>query len=728
MSELVRRQVCQLLELLQWNVAEAADNGLIVASAKYGAQRLIYCPPASQKNLPKLVRKMKPAVPDWIVVPDDYEIDDENLDSLTRLGVSRVMRPWQFMDETFRSWDQALRVMEEESNEEDGDIEPRSYRGVNEKYIRQSYRGDVRGHDSLNLCMNLEPGANGLLLIVLAQAGYGKTWLTKAYTYEAAKRYLEFPGHRISKAESSTPLPPPIPFLIPFGEYRKLASIGAVIRERMEAVGVPEYTSSAFQYLLTKGRVVLVLDGFDELLESSPYHARENLREIQQAVLGRGIMILTSRTTFFRNQRDVDSFLGTSRPTDLELIVATIDPFDDPRRLEFLTNRGATEQEIVQISRLSMGELSGGPQTLAFLLSIVREGVVPTQTTTRAEVFSEYAERVFARERDRQGFLISDEQQTAFLQDLAYETLCEDMTVLSRDLVEIATPDGVSAGDHSKLLSHYFLQPAQDGLTFEHHLVRDFFAARSIRDCLHRESVFEVLDAKLTEGTAGFLAELLSDKEVKTFVASARNRPHVYRNLLLIALEKIDRQEVGKGSTDDETARRASYLSGLLGRPSLARADLEGLEFSLLNFSGWSFGGCRARHARFVCCDLRGASGTEALSDAIFESCLRAETRDESSEEKAVSRLRRFLTLFARPGDAFSFATSELYEKDIKQKRKTFWDDDVASGLTALGFAHKERAKRSQPKLVLDRETELRDFYFRGRIEPVSDLLQRLQR
>ena len=723
MDEFANRQVVQLLRLLQWDVSEEEGTGLIEASAKFGAERRIYCPSILQHNPVKAVRKMKTAIPDWVVFPQGYRVDEKAHAALTDCGVKRVMSPWQFMDESFRSRDQALDIVQQEPEKDE--TEPRSYRGVYEKYIRQAYRGDLRGDDSLRLCQDLPPAENGALLMVLAQAGYGKTWLTKAFNYAAAMRYIDYPGHRITD-QPGQPLPPPIPFLIPFGDYRKLASVEAIVRVRMEAVGVPEYTTAAFRYLVSKGRVLLILDGFDELLESSPYHARENLREIQQAVQGNGQLILTSRTTYFRNQSDVDRFMGSDRPTGLELLVVTLEPFDERRRDQFLKNRGATKSEVSRISRLAMGELSGGPQTLSFLLEIVREGAIPADTSTRAVVFGKYAELVFARERKRQGFSVSDEQQASYLKDLAYETLCEDVTALPRELVEIATPEGLSIDDHNKLLGHYLLEPAQDGLAFEHHLVRDFFAAVSICDRLKSSEPTRVFELKITDGAAGFLAELLSDEQLNAYIAAGRASPVVHRNLLAIALKKVDREPAG-ASTIDETANRTAYLRQLIGESTLAGTDLSGLEFSLLNFSGWSFKGCRARNTRIICCDLREAKDTDSLSEARLEDCLLREDVDESVRTRASLRLRRFMTLFGQPSDAFSFATTEVYEDDLIHRRRAFWNDDTASALTALGFAHWVKAKRKR-KLVLDREADLRDFVFRGNTEGVGQLLDRLQK
>jgi hypothetical protein len=679
-------------------------------------------------NLVKYVRKLEGPEPEWLVVPDDYVVDAETCTALRALGVTHIMRLWQMMDETFRSWDQATRVMDEDDAPQVDEIEPRSPRGVFEQYIPQSYRGDMQGNDCLDLCLTLRPAADGVLLMVLGQAGYGKTWLTKAYNFAAARRYLQSTSHDITDPDSLSGPPPPIPFVIPFGEYRKLASVGAIVRERLEAVGVPEYTTPAFQHLLTRGRIVLVLDGFDELLESSPFHARENLKEIQQAVHGRGIMVLTSRTTLFRNQRDVESFLGTDRPTALQLAVVTLDAFDATRRGQFLKSRGASSKEIEQISRVSMGDLSGGPQTLSFMLKIVREGVSPTETRTRADVFEKYANHVFDRERTRQGFDIPDMQQTVFLEDIAFEILSEDVGVITKDLVELATPSDVSVDDQSKLTGHYFLQPDREGvgLTFEHHLVRDFFAAQAIRRRLESHGPERAFDVKLTEGAAGFLGELLGDGDLTELLRSTESNARAYRNLMMVALDRIEREESTSTVSQDEMARRAKRLSDLIGGTSLSRRDLGGLEFSLYDFTGWSFTDSRARDARFSSCDLRGASGVESLADATLQDCLLQKVHDLSAEERAKEQLRRFMSLFARSGNAFSFATSELYERDTKEKRKSYWDEEVASSLTALGFAHKERAKKSQLKLVLDREKELREFYFKGQTEGVQALLRRL--
>ena len=104
-----------------------------------------------------------------------------------------------------------------------------------------------------------------------------------------------------------------------------------MILTSLEQKGITDYHSNAFAYLVSQRRVVLILDGFDELLDERPEEARKNLRELIETLEGRGKVIVTARSTFFRTSDDVADFLENYLDAD-QVAAVDLEPFDSSQR------------------------------------------------------------------------------------------------------------------------------------------------------------------------------------------------------------------------------------------------------------------------------------------------------------------------------------------------------------------------------------------------------------
>ena len=146
--------------------------------------------------------------------------------------------------------------------------------------------------------------ANGLgrrVSIVLAPAGLGKSKLTHILAKRIARTY-------VNTTDSQKP---PIPFLIPFGKFRTgTQDFTGLIHSRLNEDGIPKLRVDAFQFLVTSGRVLFMLDGFDEMMEADPATARTNLSHFVENVGQDGRILLTSRTLFYHAVKDVLGSLG----------------------------------------------------------------------------------------------------------------------------------------------------------------------------------------------------------------------------------------------------------------------------------------------------------------------------------------------------------------------------------------------------------------------------------
>ncbi len=212
-----------------------------------------------------------------------------------------------------------------------------------ELYVPQRARAVKNSHDetaddSNVLVTSLLAKAGGSVIFILADAGRGKTWLSWSFAHDAAKTYLESSaGSQLPKMQL-----PPIPFLIPFAQYKRLASFDGIILERLNSFGTLDIRAEGFKHLLSKGRIVLILDGFDEMLELAPAHARENLREIRRHLQGQSKLVLTSRRSVFPTRKEILDFIQLSGPEadNIDLTTCFLEGFTAEQVKEFHRVRG----------------------------------------------------------------------------------------------------------------------------------------------------------------------------------------------------------------------------------------------------------------------------------------------------------------------------------------------------------------------------------------------------
>ncbi len=327
------------------------------------------------------------------------------------------------------------------------------------------------------------PDEDRRLLAVLGPAGYGKTVLSSALALNMAEAYIT--------AEDGAR--PPFPYLIDFGQFRRLASFEAMILTSLEAKGITDYTSSAFAYLVTHRRVVLILDGFDELLEERPEEAQRNLRELIETLGGLGKVLITARSTFFRTSDDVADFLEYYLEPS-QVSVVELSPFDTAQRHAFIVARTEDGKEAERIEAFvnspGLDEAMGSPLLLKETIEALLEDSEGRldRPTGRRDLFALLESKAYERERTRQAHLFSNEVQQTFLEELAKELLQDNSPALDKEDVEVyASLYGELAdGDDAacaKLVGHHFLtvnDESKDKVRFNHQVFREYFQARAL--------------------------------------------------------------------------------------------------------------------------------------------------------------------------------------------------------------------------------------------------------
>ena len=207
-------------------------------------------------------------------------------------------------------------------------------------FIAQSGLVDGVRIDALqHLYSKWAPGQSPRLCMVLAPAGHGKSKVTHILAKRLARKYLG----------DETGSFPPLPFLISFSQYRRSTAFKALIMLELERPGRPDITIDAFLMLVRLGRILFILDGYDEMLEAVPETAKGNIAEFVQGSGGNSRIILTSRSVFYRTSVDVIGDMGDPTLADDEIQILDLQPFDRSQARAYLAKRLAKVPDGAQV-------------------------------------------------------------------------------------------------------------------------------------------------------------------------------------------------------------------------------------------------------------------------------------------------------------------------------------------------------------------------------------------
>lgn len=130
-------------------------------------------------------------------------------------------------------------------------------------------------------------------LTILGDYGVGKSWLLKKLLYTKIEDY---------KNDS---FQNPIPFFIPLQNFTKAFDFQNLVNRTLEDYGLHGVSYASFQYLSQKGRILYLLDSFDEMAQSlSAITLKNNLKELLTCIGSGSKAIMTSRPTYFESRAE----------------------------------------------------------------------------------------------------------------------------------------------------------------------------------------------------------------------------------------------------------------------------------------------------------------------------------------------------------------------------------------------------------------------------------------
>ena len=216
--------------------------------------------------------------------------------------------------------------------------------------------------DVLNTVSGWLTDEEGRFVLILANFGHGKTFLLR----ELTRRLTELPGA-------------PIPILIELRALQCARTLDELIAQHLIAAGEETFDTKKFRYMLEKGRVALLFDGFDELAQRVSFDgATDHFETLLQASAGRAKVVVTSRTHHFESDNQVRTALLQKAEFIPGLRLCHLRSFDEGQIRAFLTNLLGDPQQAEERFQLihdvqDLLGLSETPRMLSFIAELSEE-------------------------------------------------------------------------------------------------------------------------------------------------------------------------------------------------------------------------------------------------------------------------------------------------------------------------------------------------------------------
>jgi WD40 repeat protein len=263
---------------------------------------------------------------------------------------------------------------------------------------------------------------------LLGEFGTGKTWFCRHYAYRQLIKYLDDP---ISER---------LPLLITLRNFSKSMTVQQLINDALlEQYKLP-FVGSAygiFQEMNKRGKLLLILDGFDEMARQVDYQTVvDNFWQLAELVDENSKVILTSRTEYFHLAQESQKILSgeefgrrTIKLSPPKFEVVHIEPFTKEQIREVILRRLGKEKGNILANRIlknqTLLEMASKPVLVELLLAALEEEN-STTIENPAQVYLYATNGLLLRNIDTQRTFTSTADKIFFLSEIAWEMICKN--------------------------------------------------------------------------------------------------------------------------------------------------------------------------------------------------------------------------------------------------------------------------------------------------------------
>jgi len=369
-----------------------------------------------------------------------------------------------------------------------------------------------------------------LQLTVLGDYGTGKSTVAKRLEYRQAKRYLENPAKER------------IPVLIELKIYQKSISIESLITDLLiNKYSVEIKNFNAFKLLNESGKLLLILDGFDEMASRVDKKVTlANFREFDKLISENSKVILTCRTHYFKNQDEIHKLhQGTEIYKKIDEKGGYKFLFLNPLKEEdfviylkkfFPENWEKYHQTIVNTYNLR--ELAEKPVLLELMVQTLPQiKIEENEKLNHASLYDRYTKFWLNRD-DWRSYLASDERDF-ITEEIAFylfinnkdRIFYEELPKLIQEKFPGKRSFEMEYLDQDVRTCTFLNRDEKGDYSFVHQSFMEFFVAKKFSNEINNRNSNNFKMKKLSPEIAGFLINLAKNVETYyEFIDSTKNK------------------------------------------------------------------------------------------------------------------------------------------------------------------------------------------------------------
>jgi len=474
--------------------------------------------------------------------------------------------------------------------------------------FRELDRSDPAIRDDLaGELMRLVTADYARFVLLLGDFGRGKTFALR----EVARRIAETAPHLI-------------PILIELRALDKAHSIHGLVAAHLANHDEALIDLRAFEYMLREGRIVLLFDGFDELVTRLTYErAADHLETLLDAAQDNAKIIVASRTQHFKSHAQVFTALGERVGVLSNRRILGVEDFTPAQIRAYLVNRyHGDERKADDRLRLINGiedllGLSQNPRMLSFIADLdeerLRTAAAARHTISAAGLYQQILRSWLSYEADRTtngaggaaGLVVDDLWQAVTTLALRLWESGEPYLRLG-ELTEVAhTLSGLADGRLSADQTAYavgggsLLVRTDEGLFgFIHSSVAEWLVASLIADQLNAGAPAppQLHRRPLSQLTIDFLCDLAETRACQAWTDSVLTNAEAGDVVRANAIKISTRLRTPPAAD----LRGASLRGEDLSYRELREVDLTGADLTDARLVGTNLTGAILRDARLV--------------------------------------------------------------------------------------------------------------------------------
>jgi hypothetical protein len=359
--------------------------------------------------------------------------------------------------------------------------------------------------------------SGSLFFILLGDFGTGKSTFVRRYCYLKAINYINNP-----ELER-------IPILINLKDFNKAIEIeGAITHQLINKYSVRIENYKVFKHLNETGKLLIILDGFDEMAtKSNKEITLKNFQEIDKLVSVNSKIILTCRTHYFINMDEINKIKnGTEMYNKIDGKIGYEYIFNNPLSDDlikiYLQKRFAEDWEDYYtfiLETYNLKDLAKSPVLLDIISSILpqiynKKG----ESFNSASLYKIYTE--FWLDRDDWRSYIDKDLRYILAKEIAYNFYKNNILSIHYSKILISFPNNLIK---DKKLDNEFLE--QDLRTcnflkrdnegnyfFVHKSFMEYFIAVKVWDYIKDNIVLDKNEINLTEEIMQYLIEIAANE------------------------------------------------------------------------------------------------------------------------------------------------------------------------------------------------------------------------